>query len=75
MTFTNGFQVVLIGGGVLAVAYMFILFLRKLLGAIKINRTVVVVNEYERGVKYVQGKLAGVVQPGRYAWWGDSQRI
>ncbi len=75
MTFTNGFQVVLIGGGVLAAAYVFVWWLRKLFGAIKITRTVVTVNEHERGVKYVQGKLAGVVQPGRYAWWGESQII
>ena len=36
---------------------------------------VVTVFEYQRGLKFVNGRLAGLVEPGRYVLWRPTQRI
>ncbi len=42
----------------------------ELVGVIPPNEYVyTVVREYERGLHYVQGRIAGVLEPGRYALW------
>jgi regulator of protease activity HflC (stomatin/prohibitin superfamily) len=33
----------------------------------------VVVHEYERGLKFVQGKLTGLLTPGRYRFWSNRE--